>query len=162
MYKVKVAIISLLVLLAVLIIATSVKAELALVTRVIDGDTIEVTLSGKTESIRLYGIDAPEKKQAYGLSAKDFVEVMVGGKMVDILLVGGKDRYERPVAIVMYGTQNLQEQLLLAGYAWVYPQYCRKSFCTAWSTLQGISAGNRVGLWASPAPVRPWEWRKAQ
>jgi len=150
----------LLVFFATILLATSAHSELATVTRVIDGDTIEVTLSGKTESIRLYGIDAPEKKQAFGLAAKDFVEVMVGGKMVDILLVGGKDRYERPVAIVMYGTQNLQEQLILAGYAWVYPQYCRKSFCTAWSTLQGISAGNRVGLWAQPAPVRPWEWRR--
>jgi len=150
----------LLVFFATILLATSAQAELATVTRVIDGDTIEVTLSGKTESIRLYGIDAPEKKQAFGLAAKDFVEVMVGGKMVDILLVGKKDRYERPVAIVMYGTQNLQEQLILAGYAWVYPQYCRKSFCTAWTTLQGISAGNRVGLWAQPAPVRPWEWRR--
>ena len=150
----------LLVFFATILLATSAQAELATVTRVIDGDTIEVTLSGKTESIRLYGIDAPEKKQAFGLAAKDFVEVMVGGKMVDILLVGKKDRYERPVAIVMYGTQNLQEQLILAGYAWVYPQYCRKSFCAAWSTLQGISAGNRVGLWAQPAPVRPWEWRR--
>ena len=150
----------LLVFFATILLATSAHSELATVTRVIDGDTIEVTLSGKTESIRLYGIDAPEKKQAFGLAAKDFVEVMVGGKMVDILLVGKKDRYERPVAIVMYGTQNLQEQLILAGYAWVYPQYCRKSFCTAWTTLQGISAGNRVGLWAQPAPVRPWEWRR--
>ena len=150
----------LLVFFATILLATSAHSELATVTRVIDGDTIEVTLSGKTESIRLYGIDAPEKKQAFGLAAKDFVEVMVGGKMVDILLVGGKDRYERPVAIVMYGTQNLQEQLILAGYAWVYPAYCRKSFCTAWSTLQGISAGNRVGLWSQPAPVRPWEWRR--
>ena len=144
----------------ILLLATTAQAEPAKVTRVIDGDTIEVTISGKTESIRLYGIDAPEKKQAFGLAAKDFVEVMVKGKVVDILLVGKRDRYERPVAIVMYGTQNLQEQLILAGYAWVYPQYCRKSFCSAWSTLQGISAGNRVGLWAGPAPVRPWEWRK--
>ena len=144
----------------ILLLATSAQAELARVTRVIDGDTIEVTLSGKTESVRLYGIDSPEKKQAYGLSAKDFVEQFVGGKVVNITPLD-TDRYGRTVAIVMLGTQNLQEQLILAGYAWVYPQYCKKSFCTAWSTLQGISAGNRVGLWAQPAPVRPWEWRKA-
>ena len=145
----------------ILLLATSVCAEPARVTRAIDGDTIEVTLSGKTESIRLYGIDAPEKRQAYGLSAKDFVEQFVGGKVVNVTPLD-TDRYGRTVAIVMYGTQNLQEQLILAGYAWVYPQYCRRSFCQAWAALQGISAGNRVGLWASPAPVRPWEWRKAR
>ena len=143
----------------ILLLATTAQAELATVTRVIDGDTIEVTLSGKTEIVRLYGIDAPEKKQAYGLSAKDFVEKFVGGKVVNVTLVG-TDFYKRPLAIVMLGTQNLQEQLILAGYAWGYPAYCRKSFCTAWSTLQGISAGNRVGLWAQPVPVRPWEWRR--
>ena len=143
-----------------LLLTTSAYAEPARVVRVIDGDTIEVILSGKTQSIRLYGIDSPEKRQAFGLAAKDFVEVMVKGKMVDVIPVGSKDRYERPVAIVNLGTQNLQEQLLLAGYAWVYPQYCRKSFCTAWSKLQGISAGNRVGLWSSPVPVEPWKWRK--
>jgi len=145
----------------ILLLATSANAELATVTRVIDGDTLKVTLSGKTESIRLYGIDAPEKRQAYGLSAKDFLEVMVEGKSVNITPLD-TDRYGRTVAIVNLNTQNLQEQLILAGYAWVYPQYCRRSFCTAWATLQGISAGNRVGLWAGPAPVRPWEWRKAR
>ena len=145
----------------ILLLATSAQAELARVTRVIDGDTIEVALSGKTETIRLYGVDSPEKSQAFGLAAKDFTETFINGKMVDIVSLD-KDRYGRTVAIVMYGTQNLQEQLLLAGYAWVYPAYCRKSFCSAWSTLQGISAGNRVGLWAQPAPVRPWEWRRAK
>ena len=145
----------------ILLLATSANAELATVTRVIDGDTLKVTLSGKTESIRLYGIDAPEKRQAYGLSAKDFLEVMVEGKSVNITPLD-TDRYGRTVAIVNLNTQNLQEQLILAGYAWVNPQYCRRSFCTAWATLQGISAGNRVGLWAGPAPVRPWEWRKAR
>jgi len=145
----------------ILLLATSAQAELARVTRVIDGDTIEVTLSGKTESIRLYGVDSPEIKQAYGMSARNFTETFVNGKMVDIIFTGDGG-WGRRSAIVMYGTQNLQEQLILAGYAWVYPQYCRKSFCTAWSTLQGISAGNRVGLWAQPAPVRPWEWRRSQ
>ena len=143
----------------ILLLATSAQAELARVTRVIDGDTIEVTLSGKTETIRLYGVDSPEIKQAYGMSARNFTETFVNGKVVDIIFTGGGG-WGRRSAIVMLGTQNLQEQLLLAGYAWVYPAYCRKSFCTAWSTLQGISAGNRVGLWSQPAPVRPWEWRR--
>jgi endonuclease YncB( thermonuclease family) len=33
---------------------------------VLDGDTIEVLHEKKTERIRLYGIDCPEKGQAFG------------------------------------------------------------------------------------------------
>jgi endonuclease YncB( thermonuclease family) len=34
--------------------------------RVIDGDSISVIHDGKSEQVRLYGIDCPEKGQAYG------------------------------------------------------------------------------------------------
>jgi len=133
----------------------------AKVFQVIDGDTIKVISANGLKTIRLYGVDSPEKKQAFGLAAKDFTSTFIDGKTVDVTPID-TDRYGRTVAIVMLGTQCLQEQLILAGYAWVYPAYCKKSFCGAWTTLQGISAGNRVGLWAGPVPVRPWEWRRAQ
>jgi len=146
----------------ILLLASTANARLATVVSVTDGDTIKVVDETGLITVRLYGIDSPEKKQAFGLAAKDFVEVMVKGKVVNIAPVDVKyyDRYGRTVAVVMLGTQCLQEQLLLAGYAWVYPQYCKKSFCQAWEKLQGISAGNRVGLWTAPAPVQPWVWRK--
>jgi len=137
----------------------SVYAKTATVVSVVDGDTIKVIDETGLTTIRLYGIDSPEKKQAYGQAAKDFVETMVTGKTVEISPVN-TDKYRRTVAVVMLGTQCLQEQLLLSGYAWVYPDYCKKSFCNAWRSLQGISAGNRVGLWADPVPVQPWTWRR--
>jgi len=142
-----------------LLVASIAQAKPATVVRVIDGDTIKVVDEIGLTTIRLYGIDSPEKSQAFGLAAKDFVDVMIKGKVVDVLPTGGRT-YDRSVAVVMLGTQCVQEQLLLAGYAWVYPQYCKKSFCQAWEKLQGISAGNRVGLWSGPAPVQPWVWRK--
>ena len=142
-----------------LLIAVSVQAKTATVVSVIDGDTLKVIDETGLTTVRLYGIDSPEKKQAYGMAAKDFVETMVAGKIVDISPVN-IDKYRRTVAVVMIGTQCLQEQLILSGYAWVYPDYCRKSFCNAWRSLQGISAGNRVGLWADPVPVQPWTWRR--
>jgi len=143
----------------VLLFAVSAQAKTATVVSVIDGDTIKVIDETGLTTVRLYGIDSPEKQQAYGLAAKDFTETMVEGKMVDVLPTG-KYTYSRTVAVVMLGTQCLQEQLLLSGYAWVYPQYCHKQFCNAWTSLQGISAGNRVGLWADPVPVQPWTWRR--
>jgi hypothetical protein len=35
--------------------------DLAAVVQVVDGDTLDVTLNGKTERIRLIGVDTPEK-----------------------------------------------------------------------------------------------------
>jgi len=124
-----------------------------------DGDTIKVITKNGFEKIRLYGVDSPEKSQAYGISAKDFMTVVLKNKVVEISPVGSVS-YDRVVAVVMYGTQCVQEQLLLSGYAWVDPKYCTKSFCTAWKSLQGIAMQNKVGLWRDPMPVQPWEWRK--
>jgi len=148
--------------LILLLVATTGNAKPATVVSVTDGDTIKVINEDGLITVRLYGTDSPEKRQPFGLAAKDFVEGMVKGKVVDIAPVDVKyyDRYGRTVALVMVGTQCLQEQLILQGYAWVYPQYCRERFCQAWTTLQGISAGNKVGLWRDPAPVQPWVWRK--
>jgi len=143
----------------ILLLACQAHAMQARVDRVIDGDTIKVSTVDGPLTIRLYGVDSPERKQAFGQAAQNFTETLVAGKSVNVEPID-IDRYGRTVAIVMLGTQNLQEQLLLSGYAWVYPQYCKKAFCQPWTVLQGISAGNRVGLWAGPAPVRPWEWRK--
>ena len=142
-----------------LLIAATVQADTGTVVRVIDGDTVKIANEQGITTVRLYGIDSPEKSQAFGQAAKGFTSQMVDGRVVNYTAID-TDRYGRTVAIVLIGTQCLQEQLILQGYAWVYPDYCRKQFCRAWEKLQGISAGNRVGLWASPAPVRPWEWRK--
>jgi len=139
-------------------VVSTAHAEPATVVNVVDGDTLKVATERGIDIVRLYGVDSPEKSQAHG---QDFTASQVFGKIVDVASVG-RDRYGRTVALVMVGTQCLQEQLILQGYAWVYPQYCRERFCQAWTTLQGISAGNKVGLWMDPAPVQPWVWRKQE
>ena len=52
-----------------------------------DGDTITVMHQGKGERIRLYGIDCPEKRQAFGKRAKQFISNMVYGKIVEVRLM---------------------------------------------------------------------------
>ena len=145
-------------LLSVFVVANT-YAKVGTVVSVIDGDTIKVINEDGLNTVRLYGIDCPEKKQAYGIAAKDFTDKFVLGKMVDVSTVD-IDKYGRTVGIVMLGTQCLQEQLLLSGYAWVYSNYCKKNFCKSWKSLQSISEGNKIGLWIDPVPVQPWEWRR--
>src|SRR2546426_3984017 len=65
-----------------------------------DGDTIKVMHNGKAEKIRLYGIDCPEKGQAFGQRAKQFTSAMVFGKTVTIQ-EHGQDMYGRTVGDVI-------------------------------------------------------------
>ena len=64
-----------------------------------DGDTITVMHHDKGEKIRLYGIDCPEKRQAFGKRAKQFTSNMVFGKNVEVRPVT-TDRYGRTIAWV--------------------------------------------------------------
>ena len=65
-----------------------------MVVGVTDGDTITVLHEGKGEKIRLYGIDTPEKDQAFGKKAKQFTSQMVYGKTVEVE-TKDTDRYGR-------------------------------------------------------------------
>jgi micrococcal nuclease len=65
--------------------AADFKAE---VIRVLDGDTIEVLHEKKPERIRLYGIDCPEKGQAFGQKAKQATSSLLFGKDVRIETMG--------------------------------------------------------------------------
>jgi endonuclease YncB( thermonuclease family) len=144
-----------------MLLAHPVRAWEARVIGVADGDTITVEPAGGGDRVRvrLHGIDAPESKQPYGQASKGFVNNAALYKQADVD-AKSRDRYGRTVAIVTVPGGVLQDLLLDAGLAWVYPQYCRK--CTAWEQKQAAARKARKGLWGDKEPVPPWEWRKQQ
>ena len=137
-------------------------AEQFRVVAVSDGDTltVEPIEGGDRAKVRLHGIDAPELRQPYGESAKTFTLNMTLFKVIDVQPTPqGNDRYGRIVGIVeIPGTGILQELLLEAGLAWVYPAFCKD--CGTWETIQERARGQRKGLWTEDNPIEPWEWRK--
>lgn len=125
------------------------------VINVADGDTFTILAPGNRQvKIRLYGIDCPEKKQAYGQAARKFTAGLIAGKTVNVKDMG-PDRYGRTVGIVV----NLNEALLQAGLAWVYPQFCKASFCQKWKLMEAEARRASRGLWKDGNPVAPWKWR---
>jgi len=143
-----------------LIFSTSALALDGKVVGVSDGDTITVLSADKTQhKIRLYGIDCPEKAQDFGQKAKQFTSDMVFGKVVDVEAID-IDRYGRTVGMVSINGQSLNEELVRAGYAWVYNQYCKKPFCAQWDLLQKQAQANKKGLWSHPNPVAPRDFRR--
>ena len=116
---------------------------------------------GKGEKIRLYGIDTPEKKQAFGKKAKKFTSDIGAGKMVEVKPVT-TDRFGRTVGLVYIDGKCLSEELVMAGYAWVYKRYCGKAICVKWIDIEQKVKAGRVGLWAAPNPVAPWQFRRSK
>ncbi len=129
----------------------------AKVIKVSDGDTITVLNNGKQEKIRLYGVDCPEKKQAFGQSAKRFTLEFAGGQRVEVRRTGS-DRYGRTIGWVSKEGKNLNEELIKNGFAWHYKQYSSdRNLARA-----EVSARNaRMGLWREADPTPPWEYRRA-
>jgi len=126
----------------------------AKVIKISDGDTITV-LSGKEQTkVRLYGIDAPEKKQDYGQKSKQFLASLIAGQVVEVV-PKGKDRYKRTLGIIHYKGQDINAQMVLNGYAWAYVKYSR-----IYVDQEKTAREKKRGLWQSSNPTPPWEWRK--
>ena len=109
------------------------------VTGVADGDTITVLRDGKSEKIRLHGIDTPERQQAYGNKAKALTNSLVRGRTIEVM-PQTVDRYGRTVALVYVDGQSLNELLIQNGFAWVYQKYCKDSFCSEWRRLEELAS----------------------
>src|SRR5688572_17280023 len=73
---------------------------------VLDGDTIEVLHDKKPERIRLYGIDCPEKGQAFGKKAKEATSTLLFGKEVRIES-HGRDKHHRTLGTVFESDMNV-------------------------------------------------------
>ena len=126
---------------------------------VADGDTITVLRDKEQVRIRLYGIDTPEKGQAFGKKAKQFTSRMVFGKVVEVHQMD-TDRYGRTVALVSVDKQLLNKELVKAGLAWVYDRYCSEPICESWRNFQLRAKIDKRGLWADSNPIPPWEFRR--
>lgn len=104
---------------------------------VIDGDTVKAN----GESIRLLGINAPEKGEKLSEGARDYLEKNVLNKTV-YLEYGKdkKDRYGRTLAYVFVGNKNINLELVKKGFAnYYFPSGRDKyyfEFLNAWTNCK--------------------------
>jgi endonuclease YncB( thermonuclease family) len=113
-----------LVLLALLISVGLANAEMLVgqVVGVSDGDTITLISEDKSQhKIRLAGIDAPEKAQAFGQASKQSLSEMVFNKEVTVLWTK-RDRYQRLVGKVLMNDMDVCLEQIKRGMAWHYKE----------------------------------------
>ena len=144
-----------------LCLASPALGYVASVKSVHDGDSLSVRRSDKSVvTLRLYGIDAPELKQAYGIHAKQLLLSLAGRQRLLVEPLD-TDRYGRTVALVRLPDGTLlNEALVVEGLAWVYDAYCHADLCPRLRELEQQARRERRGLWAEPDPLRPAEWRR--
>ena len=129
------------------------------VIKIADGDTLTLlTDSDKKIRIRLAGIDTPERKQPFGNTAKNALAKLVFQKKI-LIETQTKDRYGRIVGTVFLDNQNVNNELIRQGMAWVYKKYTDNEILYE---LEAQAKTRRIGLWADETPIAPWDWRRGK
>ena len=125
-----------------------------------DGDTITVldNLDKGKFRIRLDKIDAPEKKQAFGNKAKQFLSSLIFGKQVSIRYKA-IDRYGRIIGLVYCDGAEINLVMVQNGYAWHYNSYDKTP---VYIQAEIQARRDKKGLWADPNPINPYQFRKSQ
>lgn len=98
------------------------KKVLHSVTRIIDGDTIEVNYFGKPTKLRLFGLDTPETKhpakpvECYGEKASKNAEYLLLGKKVEVETEGEFGYYGRLLAYIKLNGDDYGEIMIRGGF----------------------------------------------
>ena len=135
--------------------------------KVVDGDTIKIN----SKKIRLYGIDAPEKKQKckktyLTISFMSFTKDYMCGEVSTEKLIKkinkqklncnilNVDRYKRLIGECFKRNINLNSWMVSNGYAVAYRKYSKKY------VSDEINAKNKkLGIWKGKFEM-PWDYRR--
>ena len=135
--------------------------EMVLVIAITDGDTIKVLdHQNKQLKVRLASIDAPERKQPYGLKSKQALSNLIGNKRVT-LDCPAIDFFKRHVCTVTLDGDDVNAAMVKQGAAWVFAKYC-KIGATNYYDFQNSAKAAKIGLWNTSEyqSIEPWKWRK--
>ena len=133
----------------------------AVVLSIGDGDTIRVRQDGRTVTVRLACIDAPELAQSpYGAAARAYLRQRLPLGAPVTLDVHTTDRYGRLVAEVI-GEINLGLALVEDGQAFAYRRYLGGCDARAYLDAEFRASRHRYGVWQVPGGIpRPWDVRR--
>lgn len=133
------------------------------VIKVTDGDTVNVlTSDNQTHKIRLSGIDAPEKSQAFGNKSKQALVDEVDGKIV-IVEFNKRDKYQRIVGKIIFNGKDVNLSQIKRGLAWHYKKYENEQDVedrSIYANAAYQAQRDKVGLWFDANPMPPWDYRK--
>ena len=123
-----------------------------------DGDTFTAINRDNLQlKIRVYGIDAPEKKQAFGNKSKEALSNLIFGKNI-VIDVQSQDKYGRFIAYTFAPSgEDVSLLMLNQGMAWHYSEYDSSE---KYAAAEQSARKKKTGLWSDVNAVAPWAFRK--
>ena len=132
-------------------------ADSYFVTKVIDGDTIEVRQEKRNYKVRLSEIDAPEINQRFGTESKNFLASLILNKEIELIYIT-EDRYGRIVAKIYKDNKDINRSMVRSGLAWVYDYYVEDQ---SLYNDQNLAKKNSFNIWSEASPTPPWVFRRS-
>jgi endonuclease YncB( thermonuclease family) len=156
------SLLSFLVLLPALCIGSAVQAWTlqGQVVAVVSGDTLRIRDERKVQhTVRLAGVDAPEKFQAHGQRSLDALRELAFQKYVTVEGAGGGSPR---IGRVRVEGRDISMEQLQRGSVWYdksRAQALSASDRQSYAAAQDEARLARVGLWRDKQPIPPWEYR---
>ena len=121
----------------------------AAVSRIVDGDTFELTTG---QSVRLYGISCPDYNEPFYEEATDFTTEFIEGQTITLEYESGyeSDKFDRLLVYAIVDGQNLNIELARAGLAEVVIYEKRRKLIYQDELLeaQAYAKENKLGIWS--------------
>lgn len=135
--------------------ATSAENEPAVIRvfKVFDGESFIGRTRNRSIRMRLDGVQAPAIAYPEGLAAKHILEKMISSKRVGVTPTGPVLDQLLPVRVTFLH-KDINIEMVLSGYAWVWPRGDASAADLMNAEEQAREAGK--GVWANPAAVAPW------
>ena len=137
---------------------SSVGEEAVKVVRVVDGDTINVLINGKTEPVRYIGIDTPETVdprkpvQCFGVESSKKNKELVEGALVRLEKdITDRDKYNRLLRYVWLNNVLINEKLVADGFAKSYSYPPDVKYQERFVAAEKKARENKLGLWTACA-----------
>lgn len=136
-------------------------SQRAVVLSIGDGDSIRVRRDGRTVTVRLACIDAPEISQSpWGPQARQHLQQLLPVGRNVLLDVKARDRYGRVVAEVT-SDRNIGLGMVADGHAFAYRQYLPHCNARAYLHAEARASRRRHGVWQPEGGItRPWIYRR--
>jgi len=121
-----------------------------------DGDTVKIKDALSEYKLRLTDIDAPERNQTYGKTARRALIELCENADVKVFITG-IDKYQRSLGKLVCNNQDASIYMLKNGHAWFNRRY---SMDYTLDVIEQDSRRDKLGLWKRKNPTPPWQWRQ--
>lgn len=135
-------------------------SQTALVVEVLDGNTLEVLRNDEIIRVRVLGVDCPERGQPFGERARQRTGELTHRRKVSLRTNGRSRQGDLLAEIILPTGKSLGYTLVEEGLAWQDDDHTPRDSNVYMA--QRRARAEKIGLWADPDPVSPWDWRNSK